>query len=380
MKKTVEKIKSFLSRIFNAGTSCRRWSVVVISVTLAIMFGAALLTFIVDPHYRYREPVFYDTVYYEVYATAPHFLRNENYDLLFLGTSMVRNIFLEEIGETFDAEPIKLSAAGGTMSDLKKFFDLAKEAKKEKLSQVVLSLDVYSLNKSKEEAHYQEFAYMYSPSHLEDYRYFFSRQTFSNMFYLIKRKSSPKRHRKHQTDRNRMFSNDYYGKPYGRELIISEAASNEKSKHTPTPYHKENYERSMKEELLPMLDENPNIKFTIIMPPYHVYCWCLSERFEQADGLLKQRTAVIKELLKRKNVVIHDLQSDRELVCNHNFYYDTQHFSSTAGKEIMKKVKSGKYIVSSAADAEAGETALRQLIKEYMPEYTAGIEELKNRR
>ncbi|MBQ4329190.1 MAG: hypothetical protein IJC27_05640 [Lentisphaeria bacterium] len=351
-----------------------------ISVSLGIMFSAALLAFIVDPHYRYRKPFFYDTVYYEVYATAPHFLKNEDYDTLMLGTSMVRNFFINEINDTFSGNAIKLAAAGGTPADLKKFFDIALESRKDKLKQVVLSLDVYSLNKSSDEAHYKEFEYMYLPSLSEEYRYFFSRQTFSNMIYLLKRKMSPKRHRKYQTDRNRMFSNDYEGKKYGLTEVLLEAAANEFYGHTPTPYDEKLYNLNMKENILPVIDNNPQIKFTVYFPPYHIYCWCLSERFEQADGLLKQRTMVAKELLKRKNVVLHDLQSAQDIVCNDEYFNDTQHFSFAAGSAVLEKIKSGKYIVAAAADAEKNEDSMRKLIKEYMPQYIRQIDELKSRR
>ncbi len=380
MKELLKKIQNICIKIWNSELDYRKWAISVLSVSLGVIFCAALLTFIVDPHYRYRKPFFYDTVYYELYATAPYFLANEDYDTLMLGTSMVRNFFINEIDDAFNGTSLKLAAAGGTPTDLKKFFDIALKSKKDKLKQVVLSLDVYSLNKSSDEAHYKEFEYMYLPLLSEEYRYFFSRQTFSNMLYLLKRKMSPKRHRKYQTDRNRMFSNDYEGKPYGLREVLMEAAANEFHKHTPTPYDKALYNWNMSENILPMIDNNPQIKFTIYFPPYHIYCWCLSERFEQADDLLKERTMAAKELLKRKNVILHDLQSARDIVCNDQYFNDTQHFSFAAGSKVLEKIKSGKYIIADGSDAEKSEGSLRKLIKEYMPQYIRQIDELKSRR
>ena len=80
-----------MQKIWQAETSWRKWSITTIAVSFSVVLGAALLTFVVDPHYRYRAPFFYDMVYYEIYATAPHILKNQKYDLLMLGTSMTRN-------------------------------------------------------------------------------------------------------------------------------------------------------------------------------------------------------------------------------------------------------------------------------------------------
>lgn len=82
--------------------SCKLWIGTVLSITFAIIGGVALLVYIVDPFYRYRMPLWYDTVYHEVYATAPALLKHEKFDLFMLGTSMTRNFFLEDIDKTFN--------------------------------------------------------------------------------------------------------------------------------------------------------------------------------------------------------------------------------------------------------------------------------------
>ena len=91
MKELLKKFTKICIELKNSELDYRKWSMLVIFISVGVMFSAALLTYIVDPHYRYRKPFFYDTVYYEVYATAPYFLKNEDYDTLMLGTSMVRN-------------------------------------------------------------------------------------------------------------------------------------------------------------------------------------------------------------------------------------------------------------------------------------------------
>lgn len=373
----MKRLWEFLCKLWSAETSSRKWCIFTVAVTAAVIGGAALLVFVVDPHYRYHEPFFYDKVYYEVYATAPNILKEENYDLLMLGTSMTRNFFLEDIEAAFDCRPVKLAASGGTVEDLCKFFEIAKKSKGEKLKRVIWSLDIYPLNKSG--SHYSNFSYLYREDHKEDYRYIFSRQTYSSMIYLWKRKSRPKRYRAHQSDRNRMFATEYAGKPYGLPEVVADAIHNEKIHHSQTPYHPRRHRENLFGKLLPVFDRNPQIKFTVFLPPYHIFTYCQSEKFAEADALIKQRTCVMLELLKRPNVELHDFQAAPEYVENHAGFSDVQHFSNLMAKKVLADLKSGRRKISTPQDVAANEAALRALIKKNMPDYTRLVTNAKER-
>ena len=375
MGELMKKFLIFIRKVLQAETSAKKWCIFTVSVSLGIVLGAALLIFIVDPLYRYRKPFFYDMVYYELYATAPHILKTQQYDLLMLGTSMTRNFFIEDIDSAFNAQSVKLAASGGTVPDLCKFFEIAKASRKDKLQRVVLSLDIYPLNKKGN--HYSDFDYMYRDDHREDYRYLFSRQAFSSINYLIKRKLRPKKHRSHQSDRNRMFATEYAGKPYGLAPVMHDALHNELTHHTQQPYDAEMHQENFYNRLLPLFDQNPEIRFTVYLPPYHIYTYCQSEKFGEADALIKQRTEVLLELLKRKNIELHDFQAAPEYVEQHDFFSDVQHFSNIAAKKLLKDLLSGRRKLTSAEQILENEKALRELIRKNMPEYTANINKYK---
>ena len=378
MKK--EKIKNtllYLYGLLQKECSCKTWSKVVLAAVAAVIGGAALIAFVVDPLYRYRMPFFYKTVYHEIYATAPALLKHEKFDLFMIGTSMTRNFFLEDIDKTLNCRSLKFAASGGTMIDLKKMVDTAIKIKGKDLKKIVFSLDIYPLNKTK--AHYKQFDYMYTDNHAQDYRYLFSRQTFSTIFYLIKRQLRPSGKRKYQADRNRMFSTEYDGKPYGLEAVMSDARSNAETHHTQTPYNKEAHQKNLRDELLAMFDNNPDVDFTVYLAPYHIYTYCQSEQFNEADALIKQRTQVMLELLKRPNVKLHDFQADDTLVLCHDYFSDVQHFSNTAAKEILKDLKSGRRKITTKEQVLANEKELRALIAEKMPEYHAHMKQFKEK-
>jgi hypothetical protein len=355
-----------MKKLFQAEMSYKKWCILTIAISIGIILGAILLVFIVDPHYRYRDPVLYKKAYIELYAIAPQILKREDYDLLMLGTSMTRNFFIEDIDSAFHCRSVKLAAAGGTIPDLCKFFEIARKSKGDKLKRVVLSLDIYPFNKT--EAHYKEFEYLYRDDYREEYKYFFSRQTYSTMLYLIKCHRRPKRERKYATDRNRMFSTEYEGKPYGLKAVMKDALHNEKIHHTQTPYNPEAHKENLK-NMLSIFDENPQIEFIVYLPPYHIYTYCQSEFFGEADALIKQRRVIMEELLKRKNITLYDFQADRNYVVKHEYFSDVQHFSNVAAKKVLNDIVAGNRKITTPEQILLNEQELRTLIKENMPEY-----------
>lgn len=369
----LKKIQNKVFRFFNLECSCRFWIKIVLSITVAIIGGAALLVYIVDPFYRYRMPVWYDTVYYELYATAPALLKHEKFDLFMLGTSMTRNFFLEDIDKTFNCRSLKFAASGGTMIDLKKMADTAISNKGKELKRIVFSLDIYPLNKTV--PHYKQFDFLYNNDHSEDYRYLFSRKSFSSMIYLVKRKMRPRRNRKHQADRNRMFSTEYDGKPYGLRAVMKDAVSNARIHHTQTPFSPQAHEKNLKHELLPLFDDNPGIDFIVYLAPYHIYTYCQSEQFKEADALIKQRTQVMLELLKRPNVKLYDFQADSSIVTCHDYFSDVQHFSRKAAQLILQKIAADRNRITTPAEVSANEARLRRLIHTHMPVYYRHLKE-----
>lgn len=376
MKK--EKIKNTLLSLYGLlqkECSYKTWSKVVLAAVAAVIGGAALIAFVVDPLYRYRMPFFYKTVYHEIYATAPALLKHEKFDLFMIGTSMTRNFFLEDIDKTLNCRSLKFAASGGTMIDLKKMVDTALLHKGKNLKRIVFSLDIYPLNKTK--AHYKQFDYMYSDSHAQDYRYLFSRQTFSTIFYLVKRKFRPSRKRKYQADRNRMFATEYEGKRHGLKVVMEDARANAEEHHTQTPFNPQAHQKNLRDKLLPIFDDNPHVDFTVYLAPYHIYTYCQSEQFNEADALIKQRTQVMLELLKRPNVKLHDFQADSSIVTCHDYFSDVQHFNREAAQVVLKKLVSGSNRITTPEGVHANEKKLRALTKANMPVYYKHLKEIK---
>ena len=126
-----------------------------------------------------------------------------------------------------------------------------------------------------------------------------------------------------------------------------------------------------------MVRDNPQIQFTIYLPPYHIYTYCQSEQFGEADALIRQRTRVMKELLRYPNVKLYDFQADRKYACNFDLYSDVQHFGSHTARLILADLAADHRRIRTEEEVDANEQELRALIKEQMPGYYANIKKYK---
>ena len=250
-----------------ANNSGKWFKAVVISV-LALVCGSALLVFIFDPYYRYRWPVFYDALYYKSYATAPRLFRQFDFDMLMLGSSMAGNFFISDIDNEFKCKSLKISVDGASSYDLKKLFDYAVAVKGGKIKQVIYLFDIYAVNKTQKRC--EQFDYMYRQDFSEEYRYLFDKESLESVWYILKRPYRLKDTRKYQTDFNRMFFSEHDKSRYSMERVKASAAECAATGvRAAVGYH--GYRDIVKSEILPVFDNHPDIKFTVIMPPYHLY-------------------------------------------------------------------------------------------------------------
>ena len=218
---------------------------------------------------------------------------------------------------------------------------------------------------------------MYREDHKEDYKYLLSRQTFSCMYFILKRKLSPKRRRAHLTDRNRMFATDYEGKKHGLKVSLPYAKEAFARGSTQAPYNEQLFNKYFYGKVLPMIDNNPNIKFTIFMPPYYIYTLCIGEYYNIMNDLINQRTTILKELIKRKNVTLYDYQATPKYTLEDKYFCDLQHFNNAAAVEILKDLKAENRRLSTNLDIDKNEQELRNLIKSSMPKFYKDIVEAK---
>ena len=85
--------------------------------------------------------------------------------------------------------------------------------------------------------------------------------------------------------------------------------------------------------------------------------------------MIRQRSEVMLELIKRPNVELFDFQSSAEYVENHSDFCDVQHFSNITARRILDDIKNKRKKITTAGDVRESEKALRNIIKRNMPGY-----------
>ncbi len=367
----------------------KRWGIAAVSLCLGILLLLILLVYTVDPYMHYRKPAWYKPMFRECYAIAPGMMRHFDFDCLMIGSSMVRNFALPDINEYLGSQQsIKISASSATSQDLKKITDIAFQEKGRNLKMVVYAMDLWAVNKP--EPNYTMFDYLYREDNREDYKYFFSRKTYSAIHQLLKQviTSKPKKARIHYRNYDTMFCTDYPGKPYGKLRVIADALDCETTKRLPQmPDQDTDTVKRFEEDILALIEEHPETEFVIFLPPTSLYYWCLVNNNEFTDkngtakncmdALLKQKKMMLLRLLDYPNVRVYDPHCEETFVRDYARYNDTTHYSAEICKEILAGIGQDKWRIRTLTDIERNEEKLRALVDSEMPHYLQDIENMK---
>ncbi len=365
----------------------RRWVRITLSFCFGILLLLVLLVYAVDPFMRYRKPVFYDPMFRSCYAIAPGMMRHFDFDSLMVGSSMVRNYTLPDLNKSIKtAQSIKISFSSASSRDLKKISDIAFQAKGDRLKVLVYSLDLWATNKP--EVNYTRFDYLYRDDFFEDYKYFFSRKTYSAMHQLLKicLSRKVKKKRMHYRSYDTMFCTDYPGKPYGKSLVISEARNCEETRRLPAMPNKNTAVR-FRGDILSLVEAHPQTEFVFILPPTSLYYWCMlhNNTFTDdagntqncMDALLAQKSFFLTELLRYSNVRIYDPQQEENIIRDYERYNDITHYSMSVCKQILEGIARDEWRVRSAGDIAANAAKLRYAVSQEMPQYLRDIKQGK---
>lgn len=162
----------------------KKWTIGMISATLAFLVLFGLGTYITDPLLRYRKEsgLFSYWHYTEIYSN-PGVARQYDYDSVLVGSSMVEKTNVEQVGKIWDCSLVNLPYSGGTAYNMKTILDICFENNSD-IKNVYWSLDEYALTVDPDTPRYPLPEYLYKEDHLDDLSYLLNADVF--YFYTVK--------------------------------------------------------------------------------------------------------------------------------------------------------------------------------------------------
>ncbi|MFC0236501.1 hypothetical protein [Fictibacillus phosphorivorans] len=293
-----------------------------ISVFLA---SIGTFVFICDPYLYYHTSGIYDRTYmknlnarYQMASMVKHF----KYDTLIAGTSMVHNFKEESVNEKLKTVSFNASLSGSSAKEQRKVVELALASKMVK--HVYWELNYDSLSGGKDRIDPSFPAYFYDTNILNDLPYLVSYSSLQRIESQWKLKDKINMN----ADPLQYYKFGHDKKPVSLDNIGVNLKKPEKPQPVPAGHTNEAYMESFKENVLPVVEKNKDVRFTFLYTPYPVtrHIAVYNSSPEMMEGRLKFKRDVYDALSQLKNTEIYDFQDEQSITFNLGNYMDRSHY------------------------------------------------------
>ena len=323
-----------------------------------LLLSVASFVFIVDPYQHYRE-----NDYHLCYKNEDYFnsgiAKNYRFDSVISGSSMMQNFRLDNIQSFLDYKnPIKLTIAGGNFSEHHRIMQLA--IKNHQIKNILLGIDVFSFKESAKPSNRLP-EYLYNDNFLDDYKYLINISNINDSIKILRDKTG--------NDPRCRLNNMYqwqhtWVNTFGKKKVLDKWKNGEgafNSNFKASEYTTEKLLANFKIYLLPLVQDNQDINFTLIFPPYSILTFKDIENKNWLDAALTFRLQVIRSLSHYPNVQIYDFQIVKSITHNLNNYKDLSHYHQDINYWMLEQIKKEKYHVDKT-NIKSNNIHLRQQI------------------
>lgn len=328
----------------------KKWIKIFLGLFLFNVSFLSAINYIVDPSQQYRVKTFYP-ISFDIkdqrYKNAG-LSKNFEYDSLILGTSMTENFLINKVEKSLNFNKlIKLSISGGSAKEQSTTLRTAIDNNKN-LKNVLWGLDTLSFignpNKLKYGPNSFPF-YLYDNNKLNDYKYLISIDTLKKSINILLKINNE--------DSNYDFNTMYQWqhkeeKEFKIENVYKawekrEAEFNKNS----ISEQKFNYlKKSFDVNFLLLIQNNPQINFTIFFPPYSILTFKTFEEQNLILDILEFKKYIYNSLLSYQNVKIYDFQTEKSITHNLNNYKDLSHYHQKVNYWMIEQIEKNKYLIT----------------------------------
>lgn len=317
----------------------KKWTISMISATLAFLVLFGLGTYITDPLLRYRKEsgLFSYWHYTEIYSN-PGVARQYDYDSVLVGSSMVEKTNVEQVGKIWDSSLVNLPYSGGTAYNMKTILDICFENNSD-IKNVYWSLDEYALTVDPDTPRYPLPEYLYKEDHLDDLSYLLNADVF--YFYTVKNILGTLRgESKLAMPLNQPESIDY--SLYGKEKVLASYAPAKEKAPVKDDYYLKRAKENLEQNILPLLKAHPKTTFRFFLPPYSIIYWQNELRGGTLDATIKMLDYTFEALLGYENTEVYFFQAEEDIITNLDNYRDYTHFKPELNTYMAQQISENK--------------------------------------
>lgn len=340
-----------------------RSDVVRFATALAVTFAIIATTIVafdawVDPFQQYRKPSWYEPRFYRTLQRHidPGIAKTYDYDTVITGSSMMENYRNSEAGAILGGKVVNLAMGAATAYELRHLLTTVIASGRARHIVFDLNYNAFSGSPSAQVVTEPLQLYLYDDWRLNDFEYLLQAQTLEKSLEIA---LAIKRGR-YSTDADAPW---YWGDeyPFSRVSVLRGLdLANINRDFRQAPRTLEGMMASFETNLLPIFRAHPEIRFSLVYPPYSSLVWKDFAQRNQLDVTFAFRRAVFDATRGLTNVSLHDFQTRRDWVTNLDNYKDIYHFSPVISRDMLISIVRGTDRVD-ADNVASSEAFLREL-------------------
>ncbi|MCI8497167.1 MAG: hypothetical protein HFE85_02800 [Clostridiales bacterium] len=317
----------------------KKWSLTILIAVLITLLGCAGATVIADPLLQYHKPLpFYTSFYREEAYINPGIVKTTSFDTLLLGASTTQNTDMEYFRRKISPNSIKLIYSGPTTLNYKTILNLAFE--KQDLKAVYYALDLSTLQKPYDTTPVELPEYLYDDDLTNDINYLLNKDIFLKEVLQNTVNSLRGKHSDPVEDTETWLEDA----KFGRESVMKNLHVRERMEQSAdVDLYLELAKGNLTQNILPFLEEHPDVQFTFFVPPNCISYWYGRKMDGTVDASFQMLEYVTKTLLEYDNVELYYFQDQFNWITDFDNYIDNVHFRPELNVAMVDCIAAGEH-------------------------------------
>lgn len=322
----------------------KRWNLIVVAGTMAILAMLAGATILVDPflHYHGGQNFLAYPLKYERYQNDG-IARHYEYDSIITGTSMCQNFKCSEFNELWGAVAIKITNSGASYHEscenIRRAF-----LHNANVKNVLCSLDGNRLNYPAFEDEYDGYPqYLYDNNPFNDVNYLLNKEVALKIIAVLNYTRSGQK----TTTMDEYGSWSQY-KSFGKESVLASfnLIEEREEEWKLTEEDIEQIQENVYQNFVKLAEQYPDTNFYLFFPPYSICYWEALVRTKQLNAQLEAQKMSVEMLLAADNVKVFDFSYRIDITENLNNYTDTLHYGEWINTKILQMMAEGEGLLT----------------------------------
>ncbi|MEO8137201.1 MAG: hypothetical protein ABI831_24875 [Betaproteobacteria bacterium] len=338
----------------------RRYGTALLAAMALIIAAIAFIDYAVDPFQQYRRPAWYEPHYYRTLQRFinPGIAKRYDYDTVITGSSMMENFSNAEAGAILHGKVVNLAMGAMTAYELHELLATIIAGDRARHIVVDLNFNAFAGSPAMQVVTDPLPLYLYDSKWWNDGRYLLQAQTLARSAEIL----LGWRRGRFATDPDKPW---YWADEYefsGKATMRGLDPANINRDFKQGPRTLEGMRASFDANLLPMLRDHPQLRFSLVYPPYSALVWTDFAQRDQVEVSLAFKRYVFDAVKSLPNVALYDFQPRREWVTNLDNYKDIYHFSPAISRAMLEAIAQGsdRVDVDSIGGSEAVLRSLSQ--------------------